>query len=262
MFLQKLTKMLMYGSSFKLRPYEESVLDAWRKELSPEGNALLSAQLKHLVSYQRQAREMLCFFPLDHKAPYPPLPEHTLFPCRLDCTAAVVHLAGSDRRGVRHKVRAEVGLYKGEITLIEFNQPPSKRLVRDVEVMKVEILRDPMIPVSEETMSDAQRCEEVLKSIHSKLPDEYLQLVGESKGISLNEWAVCAVKDIHKIPQRDGNYYVLAVKEGMGFVGVKEDESSGRLYYLNYDDHLGEKISVGLRKFFEEFDGGKVAGRF
>lgn len=260
MSLQKLGKILM-GLSFKLRPYEEAVLDAWRKELSSAGNALLSAQLQHLCSYQRQAREMLCFFPLG-KAPYPPLPDEILFPCRLECVAAFAHLQGSDSRGVSHKIRAEIHLYRGELCLIEFNQLPSKKLVRDVEVTKVEILRDPMIPASEETVSDAQRCGEVLKTINSKLPDEYLELVGESRAVSINEWAVCAVKDIHKIPQRDGNYYVLAVKRGMGTVGIKEDESSGQLYFLHYDDHVGEKITVGLRKFLEEFDGGKVIGRF
>lgn len=253
--------MLMYGLSFKLRPYEEAVLDAWRKELSPEGNALLSAQLKHLVSYQRQARELLCFFPLDRK-PYPPLPECVLFPCRLNCTVALVHLTGVDKKGVRHQVRAELGLYKGKVIKIEFNQPPSKRLVQEVEVTKVEILCDPMIPSSAETTSDAQRREAVLKILFSKLPDEYLQLVGEGKGVSINEWNVHAVQDIGKIPQRDGNYYVFADKQAVGLVGVKEDEASGQVYYLDYDDHRGEKITVSLREFFEKFDGGKVVGRF
>lgn len=249
------------GLSFKLRPYEEAVLDAWRKELSPAGNALLSAQLQHLCSYQRQARGMLCFFPLG-KAPYPPLPDEILFPCRLGCVAAFAHLQGSDSRGVSHKIRAEIHLYKGELCLIEFNQLPSKKLVRDVEVTKVEILRDPMIPASEETVSDAQRREEVLKTIQSKLPDEYLQLADESRRDSINGWEVHPVHDIDKHPKRDGNYYLLADKEGMGAVGVKEDEFTGQLYYLDQDDNRGEKITMGLRKFFEEFDGGKVIGRF
>ena len=33
-------------------------------------------------------------------------------------------------------------------------------------------------------------------------------------------------------------------------------------YYLNYGDDRGEKITVTLRKFLEEFDGGKVIGWF
>jgi len=153
-------------------------------------------------------------------------------------------------------------LHKGQISSIEFNQSPRKKLAKNLEVTKVEILRDPMKPASEETVSDAQRRDEVLKSIQAKLPDEYLQLIGESKSVSINDWVLFSVQAIWKHPKRDGNYYLLAEKEGMGAVGVKEDESSGQLYYLDYGDDRGEKITVSLRKFLEEFDGGKVAGRF
>ena len=252
MFLQKLKMMLMYGASFKLRPYEEVVLDAWRNKLSPEGNTLLTGQLTHLVSYQRQAGDMmLCFFPLG-RHPFPPLSERMLFPCRLDCAAALVHLTGADKQGVRDKIRAEISLCSGKLTFIEFNLPPSKKLVHDVEVTKVEMLRDPMIPASVETVSDAQLREDILKTIYSKLPGEYLQLVGESKGVSINGWRVHAVQDILKHPKRDGSYYLLAEKEGMT-IGVKEDEFSGQVYYFDYDDDRGEKITAGLRKFFEGF---------
>lgn len=263
MFFEKLRKKLLYGASFTLRPYEQAVLDAWGEHLPPSARTVLSAQLQRLCSYQRQVLEKdLCFFLLGRK-PYPRLSPGILFPCRLEsCVVARVHVAGSDKAGSRNRIRAEVVLHKGQISSIEFNQPPAKKLAHDVEVTKVEILRDPMTPASEETVSDAERREEVLKTIQSKLPDEYLRLVGESKGVSVNEWSVCAVQDIRKIPQRDGNYYLLAEKEGMGAIGVKEDESSGQIYYLDYGDDQGEKITVSLRKFLEEFDGGKVVGRF
>ncbi len=241
-------------------------MDAWRSHLSAEGKRLLTAQLEVVTSYQRQARERdLCFFQLGSKPgkPQPALPESILFPCKLEsCVVALIHVVGVDKRGTQHRLRAEVHLHKGRIISIEFNLPPSKKLVSDVEVTRVEILRDPMIPASAEATSDAQRHEEVLKTVQAKLPDEYLKLVGEGKGVSINEWEVRPVQDIWKHPKRDGNYYLLAEKEGMGGVGVREDEFSGQLYYLDYDDVLGEKITVSLRKFFEEFDGGKVVGRF
>jgi hypothetical protein len=131
-----------------------------------------------------------------------------------------------------------------------------------MEVTKVEILRDPMVPASDEDAVDAKRREEILASIQSKLPEEYLGWVGEGKEIFFNEWTVYGLPKIRKMPQRDGNYYLLAEREGMGAVGVKEDEMSGQLYYLDYGDDRGEKISVGLKPFLEQFDGGKVAGRF
>jgi len=71
----------------------------------------------------------------------------------------------------------------------------------------VEILHGPMIAASADSASESKRREEVLATICSKLPDEYLHLVGEGKGVSINDWAVCGVQDIRKIVQRDGNYY-------------------------------------------------------
>ena len=221
----KLTKVVLYGSSFKLRLYEQIVLDSWRQHLTKEASALLSAQLKLLVSYQRQAQEKdLCFFPLSCK-PYKRLPSDLLFPCRMEgCVIAFIHLVGSDSSGTLHKIRAEIHLHKGQISSIEFNQSPRNKLAKNVKATEIEILRDPMIPATEETVSDAQRREMVLKTIQSKLPAEYLLLVGEGKEVSINDWTVCAVQDIWKIPQQDGSYYLLAEKEGMGTVGVKEDE--------------------------------------
>lgn len=259
----KLKEVLLYGTSFTLRQYEKAVLDAWRECLPAEGNALLAAQLKHLVSYQRQAGGKLLGFFTINKQPYPSVPAEVLFPCILgSCTIARVHLVGSDQKGTRNTLKAEIHLHKGRLISIEFNHPPAKKLPHEVEGMKVEILRDPMIPASEETISEAQRREEVLKTLHSILPDEYFLLVEETKGGLINEWDIRAVQDVWKHLGRDGNYYLLADKEGMGAVGVKEDDFSGQLYYLDQDDNQGEKITVGLRTFFEKFDGGKVVGRF
>lgn len=261
-FFLKLKKLLLHGSSFALRPYEQVVLDAWRKHLSPAANVLLVAQLKHLVSYQRQAGEkLLCFFPLETN-PYPGVPMDTLFPCTLaECVVARVHLISAGETEARGRIKAEIVLHKGRIIFVEFNQPPGKKLAHGAEAGKVEILRDPMIAASDDVV-DTNRRDEILATIQSTLPDDYLRLIGEGTGVSINEWAVYGVQEIRKIPQRDGNYYLLAEREGMGAVGVKEEDWSGQLYYLDYGDDRGEKITVGFRKFLEEFDGGKVEGRF
>lgn len=259
----KFKNIVLYGSSFKLRPYEQTVLEAWRNHLSPDAVALLNAQLKHLVSYQRQMGDrLLCFFALERK-PNASVPDDVLFPCRIgSCVVALMRLSGTGELATKDKIRAEIYLHKGRLSFIEFNKPPQKSLEQGANVTKVEILRDPMVPATDEDVVDAKRREEVLKAIQSKLPEEYLQWVGEGKEISFHEWTVYGLPKIRKIPQRDGNYYLLAEREGMGAVGVKEDEMSGQLYYLDYGDDRGEKISVGLKPFLKQFDGGKVAGRF
>ena len=130
----------------------------------------------------------------------------------------------------------------------------------ELRVTGTEIHRDPMI--SDDTMSHAERRRHALKAIRSKIPEEYLQLVGEGDGLVIKDWAVHAIQDVRKVMLRDGNYYLIADQESLGAVGIREDDLSGQLYFLDYVDNRGEKISVGLRKFLEEFDGGQVEGRF
>ena len=205
---------------------------------------------------------MLCFFPLVRKVSAT-VPESSLFPCKLpECVVARIHLADRDGEKSGGKFKGEIVLHKGSITFMEFNHLPNGKSTERAEVTKVEILRDPMIPASCEQIIDTKWREDILASIQSTLPDEYLELVGDGKELSFNEWTVYGVPKIRKIPQRDGNYYLLAEKEGMGAVGVKEDETSGHLYYLDYGDDRGENITVSFREFLEKFDGGKVVGRF
>lgn len=261
--LLKLTEKVLYQSSSKLRPYERSVLDAWRKNLSSEANTLLSEQLKLLVLCQRQIDERyLCFFPLLHK-PCTGVPEETLFPCRISaCVVAVVRLVGFDKLGVKQKFKAEVMLHRGRLDSIQFDQPPRKKLRHGVDVTRVDVLRDPMVPSSDDDPLDAKRREEILAAIQSKLPDEYLTLVGDAKAISINDWEIHGLQGVHKLPKSDGDYYLLAFSRGIGAVGVKEGDSSGQLYYLDDKADDGEEISAGLKVFLEQFERGKASGGY
>jgi hypothetical protein len=262
--LLKLKNVVLYASSFKLRSYEQATLDAWSSHLSASARVLLTAQLRYLISYQRQAGgKSLLFFPLDPKT-CTSLPENILFPCKLsDVVVARIYQVGfRNVMDPQATVKAEIQMHKGRITSIEFDKPPQKVLEEGTNVTKVEILRDPMVSISDEDAIDLRRLEEMIESIQSKLPDEYLKLIGNSKGITVNQWAVCGPSKIRRIPQRDGNYYLFAERVGMGAVGVKEDEVSGQLYYLDYGDDRGEKITIAFKDFLEKFDGGRVKGRF
>ena len=236
----------------KLTALESQVLAAVSAGLSLTAREVFNKQIGLINIVQRHADgKEANFYPMrrgksDHDA-------HFLFPLRREAQLATVELLGA---------RAAVWLVGGWVFSIEFSMPPRRILEAGVKVIKVVVLHGPMVAVTEETTSEAERREEVLATIRSKLPDEYLELASKGKGISINDWTVSGVQDIRKIVQRDGNYYLLAEKAGMGAIGVQEDESSGQLYYLDYGDDQGERITVGLRKFLEDFDGGKVAGRF
>ena len=242
----------------RLTALESRVISTVSGKLPSAAKQLFDAQMDEVNRIQRlSSGKEVNFYPMRRGKPV--YEERFLFPLRTETLLATVDLNVS---GGQTPLRAEVGLVEGWVFSLIFNKTPGKPSEEEIHVANVEILRDPMIAASADSASEAKRREEVLATIRSKLPDEYLQLVGEGKGVSINEWAVCAVQDIRKIVQRDGNYYLLTEKEGMGAIGVKEDESSGQLYYLDYGDDRGEKITVGFKEFLKRFDGGKVVGRF
>ena len=251
---EKLKEKILYGSRFQLRPYEQLILDAWREHLSSEAKAILSRQLELLPVLQDQAGGKLVVFFQRGEAPYPPLPEEVLFPCRLEeCIVARIYLEGKDRRGRVHHVRAEIELDYGELSFFIFDKPPKKRLIREVRVKDVKILRDPMEPVTEETISNEQRIKEKIAEIDAKFPDEYLQLIGDKWEVTINEWKILGIRQIWKIPQYDGTYYILAVKQGTGVIGVREGDYSGQLYFIEASSECGEEITIGLREFLERY---------
>ena len=245
-------------SRSRLTSLENQVLAAVSAKLPPTAREIFGHQLDLVNLIQRHAdgKEVNLYAMKGGKAF---IEERFRFPLKSETQLASIEMAA---KGVQKPVKAEVWLANGRVFSIEFNQAPRNIIDQSANITKVEILLDPMIPTSGEQIIDTKRREEILASIQSKLPDDYLQWISEGKGISFNEWTVYGVPKIRKIPQRDGNYYLLAEKEGMGAVGVKEDETSGQLYYLDYGDDRGEKISVGFKEFLEEFDGGKVVGRF
>jgi len=236
----------------KLSPVESQVLRAVSAELSPTAREVFNKQidLVNLVQRHADGKEVNLYVMRRGKPVYE---EQFLFPLRREVQLANVEMLGG---------RAEVWLVEGWVFSILFDKPPKRILEQGVKIEQVRLLDDPMVAASADSASDAKRREEVRATIRSQLPDEYLQLVGKGKEITVNDWAVSGIQGIRKVVQRDGSYYLLAEKEGMGAVGIKEDESAGQLYYLDYGDDRGEKITVSLRKFLEEFDGGKVIGRF
>lgn len=247
----------LFGGS-QLTALEHQVIAAVSAKLPATARRLFDAQISQVNRIQRHPSGKEANFYTMRRGK-PSMEERFLFPLRTETLLATVRL----NLGQQEKsLRAEVWLVNGRVFSVDFNKPPGKTPEYEIHVANVKVLRDPMVAASADLASEAKRREEVLATIRSKLPNEYLQLVGEGKGITVNDWGVSGIQDIRKIVQRDGNYYLLAEKEGMGAVGTKEDESSGQLYYLDYGDDRGEKITVSLRKFFEEFDGGKVVGRF
>ena len=248
---------LLFGPP-QLTPSEGRVITAVGEKLSATAKPLFEAQIKAINLIQRHASgKEVNFYTMRRGKPI--VVESCLFPLRSEALLATVLL---DLGPGTKSLRAEVRLVAGHVFSVDFNRAPGKLVEKDIHAASVEIGCDPMTPVIEAPVLDSRWREEFLKTIHSKLPDEYLRIAYGKRDSATDDWVIFDLRHIRKVVVRDGNYYLLAEKHGMGAVGIKEDEFSGQIYYLDYGDDRGERITIGLQRFFREFDGGKVAGRF
>ncbi|MGV3771806.1 MAG: hypothetical protein ACO1QB_02825 [Verrucomicrobiales bacterium] len=236
----------------KFSALERQALTAVSAELSKTAREVFIRQVNQINLIQRDAKGMEANLYVTRRQK-PHYDEQILFPLRRDVQLANLEM---------FEASAEVWMVNGRIFSIKFDKPPEKIQELSSKIEKVSILHDPMVPLTEASISNDQRREEVLNALKSKLPEDYLQLVGETNWSVLNHWVIYRIHDIRKITAEDGSYYILADKEGMGVIAVKGGEFTGQLYYLDYGDCRGEKIGVSLLKFLKEFDGGKVIGRF
>ena len=245
-------------SRSKLTPLESRVMKTVSTKLSPAAKQLFDAQLNQFNLIQRHASgKEADFYVMRRGKPF--MEERFRFPLRSEALLATIELISNIGQ---ESLRAEVWIVNGGVFSLIFNKPPKNISEQSMYIAKINIQCDPMTPASEKVIANVQRREQILSMINARLPDEYLLMVGEENGKSVNDWAVSGIKNIRKIVQRNGNYYILAEKQEMGVIGIKEDDWSGQLYYLDYEDDRSERITVSMRKFLEEYDVGKVIGRF
>jgi hypothetical protein len=115
---------LMYGGSVRLRGYEATCLDAWRRTLSPEGREILSRQLARFSMVQRQSADrVLAFYDMDDPAAAR-WSRADRFP--LDGEAqrvAAVWLHAADG----NRLKCDVVLHQGRLVSLEFARAPAAR---------------------------------------------------------------------------------------------------------------------------------------
>jgi len=248
-FFLKAKQVLVHGGSFKLRSYEVDCLDAWKRTLSSEGVALFNEQLKRLNVYQRYGDEkLLCLYDMKDKS-CAHWPKEILFPCQLEEVRVARLQLHSASGGSKEMIKADVTLSCGRFFGLEFNKSP-KSLLFGAKITKVNVLLDPMIPSGGDGVTTDQ-CDQLLESIDAKLPVEYLDLVAGGKDVVIDVWKIYNLAHVRKVVQPDRNYYLLAEKEGHGAIGVAEEDQSGHLYYLDYEDDRPVKIETSLREFLK-----------
>lgn len=133
------------------------------------------------------------------------------------------------------RITAYLWVVSGHFFSFQFSQSP-KKLGTDFEITEAELLQDPM---SIELQAPP--------FIEAKLPPDYLELL-KSGNRNINGWKIFDVADIRSVVGQDANLHMLAEKDTVGALALKDEDESGELYFFDYNDD--EERAVGkLLKF-------------
>ncbi|NLW49187.1 MAG: hypothetical protein GXY86_17875 [Firmicutes bacterium] len=278
-FIEKLINFLLNRK--KLRPYEKECIDNWKSKLSEDAKLILEKQLS-ILSFQRQSNEKLLYFFYKKDPTCKNWSNDMLFLLKdsgKDIHAASLWLKSSSKK-TNSNLRAEIILYEGRLSTIEFNKPPKdffKDKNENAIVEKCILLMDPMIPGISQSylipnqligwlnqwtqkwklelikppLSKAQR-ENLIKQKDTTFPKDYLELISHTDGFKVNHCEIHGLSSIRSIVWPDNNFYILAEVEGKGSIGVIQGDKKGELFYLDNEDDGSEGVGDSLRAFIEK----------
>jgi hypothetical protein len=260
--LRSLFGRLLFGGTRELRPYETACLQAWKEKLSSEGAAVLSRQLSRFNLFQRSPDgRLVTFFDTKDKS-CATWGSKDCFPLRAEEISVARVWLRAPESPQQLEIKADVVLHRGRLSSIEFNKQPES-LRTGAQVTKVKTLLDPMrqweagapISLSEipdgfqeqlrrlratdlrKPLSPAQR-EEIIQTIDSNLPGDYMELVVFTNGVSIKGWRIYGLAEIRRIVQPEGNFYLIAEATDGRALGVRQGASDAQLYIVS---HEGEK---------------------
>jgi hypothetical protein len=277
--IKTVIRFLLYGFSARLRPYEKACLEAWEQHLSPEAAELFKKQLKLYDFIQRLSKGKLVLFGcLKGRYYYRNWPKDIFFSMqREDVNVAQIFLIVSEKEKST-ELRADITIHRGRFFSIEFNRPPMFAKTATVSVVRVWILVDPMSSESEKTdlpknepeihgwlqewkvsrhitnfrfpLSSSER-EKAIAKTHSRLPQDYLELVSQTEGCRIDNCLVEGLSGIRKIVRPDANFYILAEIENHGSIAVMEGQIESELYYLDSENEVPQLLGQLFRKAIE-----------
>jgi len=106
-----------FTSSKRLRPYEDAILNGWRKSLESEVRLILDNQLKRVKFVQRQAADSKVVFY------YKNVTEDCLFSnLSPDLHAASVIIGLPFEKSDRNILKSDIFLHRGKLSSIEFSE--------------------------------------------------------------------------------------------------------------------------------------------
>ncbi len=256
------------------RPYEQVCIDAWRERLPDDARAILDRQLAGFNLVQRTPSRIHATF-YDTKDACASWGEECRFPRRGgEVVVARVWLrpAAADSPDIK----ADLVLDDGLLRTIEFSRGP-KPLSAGAVAARVKLLADPMRPsgITGETippdlvrgplgeelagraasrigkpLSAAQR-EEFLGGIDAALPDEYLAMTSLAEGFSIDQWRVYGLSEVRRIPQPEGNYYLIVEADDGRALGILRDSDDKTLWLIDPEGGYPEAVSSTILAFID-----------
>jgi hypothetical protein len=285
--IHAIIRVLLYGFSARLRPYEKACLEAWEQHLSSEAAEIFRKQLKFCNFVQRQSKNKLVIFGYEKGIHYcQNWPTEILFPIRDENVNAAQIFLTISQKETSVKIRADINIYKGRFFSIEFNQSPNFSKSAKISVDRVWLLVDPMSPTSEKKLLQQSNSEisgwlrewktkrrisnlkrpllpsereKFIAKIHSVLPQDYLEIILHSEGCWIDDCIVAGLSDIRKIVRPDANFYIIAEISNRGSIAVKEEQPNSELYYLDNENEIPQSLGQSFRKAIEIVMGTKHA---
>lgn len=255
--VQRITSLLIYGGSLRLRPYEVNCLESWASSLAVEAQEIFRRQMVLLDRYKRSKKAKILFL---YPTGWPngqPMSSEVRFSLREDeSRVARVKMEFPLKTGQR--VDAVIVLQHGQLTSVEFSKEVpreywSRAIIRDVVTM-----RDVLAASQEDQLrgrkefpselkwlavahadSDCQppRTEQEINafvsSFEATFPQDYEVLLRQSNGLSAGPVRIYGIGDAWMIPRPDGPFVSIATVQQVGELAVKIGDTTGTVYLLD-----------------------------
>ena len=122
-------------------------------------------------------------------------------------------------------------------------RPIARNSVRlPIWILELESRRQTEVTELREPLDDEARAE-FLKRIDSPLPQDYLELMEITEGLTLNGLSILGLTQIYEIVLPDWNYYLLGDLRDSGALATKVHGEIPDLYFLDYGG--GPSKSIG-----------------
>lgn len=266
---------LLRRSRSRMTPLESTLINAYRRELTPEGQVILDRQIASTNRIHRLTdSKEVCFYRM--KWGKPTFKPDDAFPLtgdevRLASIEYTVPTTGA-------KMSADLWLVRGFLFSITFNRSPSDHANLDhIDVARITVLADAMqqavksphstgeVHVSgwlsnwdrkygllglSHPLSPAER-DDRLANLGVGLPQEYMDLVSQTEGLQLPGCVVLGIKGIRPVVLCDATYFILAELEDRGCVVVREGDTSATVFLADYSDDAPMPSGAPFRESIE-----------